>query len=556
MIRTQLEDFLSMTQIRRVDLLVLVGCAVISGVLNVALIALVTEALRDASPAGLVGKLWQFLTGAAVYLVVLGFLQSRVVIMTEMAASAIKSRFAQALFESSLIHSEVVPFHLKQAVFGRDAAIVTSAVPGVVTVIASLASVVFGLGYLFVLSFKAAFVVCAVILLAVYLYQSSLNRLMARLRAAFGLNDQFFRFGEDLMHGAKELKLDRRWATQFINHDLMTSLDKASHAMASVRVKQQYIGLVSAVAFFLLIAITVFLSRLYGDFDGTLATSFLLTLMFLNLPIQNAVGRMPMLGEAVVALQRIKEVMSRLKREAMKPLAGSEQPVLAAWKNIHLRGVDFEYPSEDGTRRFGLQDIDITVERGDLVFITGGNGSGKTTLAKIILGLYKPTRGGIWLDDTSVASEVQSYRHQFNAVFSDAHLFGRNVDSFSPEFRIRFDALVRELDLETGVRPDGQLELQAMSQGQRKRMALIVALAEDKPIQFFDEWTADQDPEFRRYFYDTFLPRLHAEGKTVFVISHDDRYFHCADLLIKMDEGRATDVSRRHGGTVLAAGAR
>ena len=116
-----------------------------------------------------------------------------------------------------------------------------------------------------------------------------------------------------------------------------------------------------------------------------------------------------------------------------------------------------------------------------------------------------------------------------------------------PAARERFDSLASELDIVPPLSPDGRLDTRALSQGQRKRVALCFALSEFKPIHFFDEWTADQDPEFRVYFYEKFLPRLRASGKTIFVVSHDDRYFHTADLLVKLDAGHVQSVRRREG---------
>jgi putative ATP-binding cassette transporter len=76
-----------------------------------------------------------------------------------------------------------------------------------------------------------------------------------------------------------------------------------------------------------------------------------------------------------------------------------------------------------------------------------------------------------------------------------------------------------------------------LSQGQRKRLALLLAYLEDRPIYVFDEWASDQDPIFKEVFYHQILPELKARGKTTIVISHDDRYYHVADRLIKLERG-------------------
>jgi len=85
---------------------------------------------------------------------------------------------------------------------------------------------------------------------------------------------------------------------------------------------------------------------------------------------------------------------------------------------------------------------------------------------------------------------------------------------------------------------DGALSTTALSQGQRKRLALLTAWLEERPIYVFDEWAADQDPTFKRVFYEELLPELRRAGRTVLVISHDDRYFHLADRLLRLESGQ------------------
>ena len=81
-----------------------------------------------------------------------------------------------------------------------------------------------------------------------------------------------------------------------------------------------------------------------------------------------------------------------------------------------------------------------------------------------------------------------------------------------------------------------------LSTGQRKRLALVVSLLDHKPLLVFDELAADQDPEFRQFLYEELLPRLRSQGTTVIAATHDDRYFHVADKVIKMEYGKATYV--------------
>ena len=88
---------------------------------------------------------------------------------------------------------------------------------------------------------------------------------------------------------------------------------------------------------------------------------------------------------------------------------------------------------------------------------------------------------------------------------------------------------------------NGRFSTLALSDGQRRRLALLCALVEDRDLYLFDEWAADQDPEFKAIFYRRVLPDLRAAGKAVIAITHDDRYFDVADRLVFMENGRVRE---------------
>jgi putative ATP-binding cassette transporter len=184
--------------------------------------------------------------------------------------------------------------------------------------------------------------------------------------------------------------------------------------------------------------------------------------------------------------------------------------------------------------------LDFAARSGDLVFVIGGNGSGKTTFAKLLSGLYIPESGEIRIDGQTIdLAAIEGYRQRFSIVFTDFFLFDSLLGLSSPDLGERAQGYLSQLQLDRKVKIEGgELSTVELSQGQRKRLALLTAYLEDRPIYLFDEWAADQDPYFKEIFYRQLLPELKARGKTVFVISHDDRYYGVADRLVKLNYGQ------------------
>jgi putative ATP-binding cassette transporter len=205
-----------------------------------------------------------------------------------------------------------------------------------------------------------------------------------------------------------------------------------------------------------------------------------------------------------------------------------------------LINVTHTYHIDQEETSFVLGPINLKLHPQELVFIVGGNGSGKSSLAKLITGLYIPDTGEINLHDKLITDQNREwYRQHFSVVFSDFYLFEELLGLEDTNLDILAEKYLRQLQLDHKVTvKDGQFSTTALSQGQRKRLALLTAYLEDRPIYLFDEWAADQDPLFKDIFYNEILPKLRQQGKTILVISHDDRYFHLADRMIKLDYGK------------------
>jgi putative ATP-binding cassette transporter len=285
------------------------------------------------------------------------------------------------------------------------------------------------------------------------------------------------------------------------------------------------------------IGLVFWMANSLGWADTNVAATYSLTLLFLRTPLLSAVGALPTLLSAQVAFKKLNTFsLAPYRAEFPKPETHPH------WQTLELRDVEFHY--QDNT--FAVGPINLTLNRGELVFLIGGNGSGKSTLAMLLTGLYQPVSGQILLDGQPLAvDKPEDYRKLFSAVFTDVWLFDQLL---GPEGHQANQALIdkwleqlkmgHKLKLENGKILDLKL-----SKGQKKRVALLLALAEERDIILLDEWAADQDPHFRREFYQVLLPLMQEMGKTVFAISHDDHYFIHADRLLEMRNGKLSELT-------------
>ncbi|MGE5514805.1 MAG: cyclic peptide export ABC transporter [Bacteroidota bacterium] len=257
-------------------------------------------------------------------------------------------------------------------------------------------------------------------------------------------------------------------------------------------------------------------------------------------PVTAITAAVPLYTKADLGLGHVARLEQRLnlKRGPAPVLAQSR---FAGFGSIACRDLGFSYRDEADEVTFTSGPLTLTLTRGETVFVVGGNGSGKSTAMKLLCGLYAPDSGTIEVDGTAIAeADRQDYRELFSAVFADFHLFDRLYGLGDIE-QERVDALIARMELSDKVRfVDGRFSTTSLSTGQRKRLAMIVALLEDRDIYLFDEWAADQDAHFREVFYTELLPELKRRGKTVLAVTHDDRYWGCCDRRLSMDLGRLT----------------
>ncbi|MGR3321686.1 MAG: cyclic peptide export ABC transporter [Pseudooceanicola sp.] len=395
--------------------------------------------------------------------------------------------------------------------------------------------VVFCLGYLAWLSlpvFVIALVVIAVGVRIVLVQERIAKGYLTEARAQEAV---LFGGVSDMLDGFKETKLARGVAS-----DLIGSLEETGKKSRYNFVRAEFLiyatSIVSKAMLFAMLGLIAFVpSGMIGS-SSTVAFQILALLLYLVPPLEQLVDLVGPYMRAQVAKQNLDRMVENLSPETI-----GHDGAAAFDAPLHLQAVEYDYTDPELGTTFVMGPVDLTVTPGEIVFLVGGNGSGKTTLMKVLAGLYPPDRGEMRLGDRVIGPEtVGSWRDLVASVFHDFHLFdqafGLDPDVARPLIQEELERV--GLDDKVTLNPDGSFSTTRLSTGQRKRLALVLARAQKRPLLLLDEFGAEQDPEFRAFFYTDYLEALRAEGITVIAVTHDDRYFGTCDRLIKLDLGR------------------
>lgn len=513
--------------------------SVVGGICSVLLISQINAALTAGSPSELKAAMWCF--AALAVAAMSSQMVSSVLFenLNQRAHADVRRFISDRVIAADYRRLEEVGGARVQSALSEHSAQVSEFFVSFPMILVNAVIVMGCLVYMVWLSWQAFLVAIFVIGLGSLGYHMAHLRAIRYLDLASKEQDNLFDHFRSLVDGAKELKLNAVKRHRFSN-------DVLGEAIDTVR-RERTIGMSiflvsSAWGNFLIYAfIGLVLFVLVGDGPNRIGimTGFALIFVYMVAPLENLLLALPRANLARVSGERIDEVMQQL--ECVEgDFAGNDIRL----ESVVLSGVCHRYYHEGVNDLFNLGPVDLTFLPGQVTYLVGGNGSGKTSLAKLLVGLYRPEHGEIFLNGTCVDDDGRDrYRQIFSAIFSDFHLFAQMLDVESDELDERGNALLERLQLQHKVQVSGSaFTTRALSQGQRKRLALVVAYLEDRPFLVFDEWAADQDPLFKEVFYKELLPELKAKGKIVLVISHDDRYFHLADRLIKMESGQIISV--------------
>ncbi len=522
----------------RLRIVIIAVAGIISGVASTSMIALITQILteRGSRTTLLIGL---FITLCLVLPVFRFVSQMLLIDLTQKSLLAFRLRLARNILAAPMRHLEKVGPHRLLATLTNDIGVIVDAMTAIPLLVMHVAVVLSCLIYLGWLSWVVLLEIAGFIVLGVVTYQIPVIRALRYFLRARERYDDLAKDVRSLTEGTKELKMHRRRRQAFLGHmeQSATALLRESRAGFVVFTAASSWG---QALFFVVLGLLVLLLPRLQPMDSRTLIGFTVILFQMMVPLEVVMNSLPNLGRALASAQKVEEMGFTLESEIKEQEAAAGLEPSTRWGRLELVGVTHLYRRENEEESFVLGPIDLSFEPGELVFLVGGNGSGKTTLAKLLLGLYAPESGEIRFAGRTIDdSNREEYREHFAAVFSDFFVFesllGLDASSLDEEAR----KYLTKLHLQQKVQvKDGELSTIELSQGQRKRLALLTAYLENRPLYLFDEWAADQDPIFKEIFYLELLPELKARGKTVFVISHDDHYFHVADRVLKLDYGK------------------
>jgi putative pyoverdin transport system ATP-binding/permease protein len=519
-------------------LLVLTLVSGIANAMNLAVINAAVDALRGGGPS------WQhfvwFGLSIALFVYSLRYILYESTRLTEAAICSVRLRLADKIRRSDLLALETIGEGDIHARISRDTAAISQAARPLFAAAQGVVMILFTIAYIGAVS-PVAMMLCLILIAAgAVKYFEDRAAYDRGLQESSRREDVLSESLNGLLRGFKEVRINQRKSA-----DVFAEFESTTVGVRDVRtrvlvlfsnnilfIEMFFVLLLGAVAFVLPVLATAFSSS---------ATKIVAAILFFFGPLSTVVSMVPVLAQVNVTVANLQGLEASLD-EALAQSAGNDaapEVDLSSFHAIRFDGVGFTYRDPDGNATFQVGPIDGEVRRGEVLFLVGGNGSGKTSFLKLFTALYRPAEGIIRVDDLEIGpANIQSYRNLFSAIFSDFYLFEKlhGLSDAPPE---RINALLDVMGLSGKTAYlDGRFTTTHLSTGQRKRLALVVACLEDKPVYVFDEVAADQDAHFRGYFYETLLPELKRNGKTIVVVTHDDRYFHIADRVLGMDYGK------------------
>jgi putative pyoverdin transport system ATP-binding/permease protein len=449
-----------------------------------------------------------------------------------------KIRIMHDVFRSNLLKVDKLGRDYILEVLNRDTELVSQQVNSVLSLFQSMLTVCFLMLYLATISLTACLILSVAIAIVSFVGVIELNKLIAGVRVVSVKEAQVNGMYGAFLSGYKEVKMNSQRALGLTRDLIAEAKIVRTEKTKLVQDVVQFFTYLQMLMY-LVVGLIIFVVPIFSPEFSSDVLMVTTTALFLASSVSAAIVVVPNMTMANSAARNLRELSEKLSYENTERTA----PGLTEFseiKTLALEEITYVHSSDGVARPFALGPINYEFEIGKVYFIRGNNGSGKTTLMRVLLGLYQAKSGRLLVNGEPIAEpSIAAYRDLFAVVFSDFYLF-KKLYGVSATDEAELNELLTLFQMENKVAiDDGIFSDLNFSTGQRKRLALLVALLEKKQFIVLDEWAADQDPEFRQEFYERIIPKLRELGKTVIAITHDDQYYELADHVIYMENGQS-----------------
>lgn len=422
---------------------------------------------------------------------------------------------------------------------------VLSRVPEIfVTLINSAITLLCSLAYLFWVSPMGGLTVLVLMIALLVLYLVRNTRIQRDMNLVRDLQDSYYSYLRELLGAFKQVRISPIRSNTLFSKFILANRNKSKTLSISASRKYVVNELIGVYSWYIVLGIIIFLLPVAFKADQSQVAAFITTVLFMMSPVAQLIMMFPLYTAFKIAVERIDNIDKQLETGAL-PVPAEHKPA-ASFQSLRFENVVYRYSADNGST-FSLEVADFNLTKEEILFIIGGNGSGKTTFINVLTGLCKPLSGNIYIDENLVSwEEFSSFCNSMAVVYTNQHLFRENYDEFDlSEHNSKLNYFENMVNLEGVLKIDQQNKRidTKVSKGQQKRLSLMLALLENKPIIVLDEWAAEQDPPNRKLFYTRWLQEMKAMGKTVIAVTHDDDFYHVADRVMKFNFGHISQIT-------------
>ncbi|MDP3877983.1 MAG: cyclic peptide export ABC transporter [Methylobacter sp.] len=512
--------------------------ALVSGLANGYLLTIINNAAEavNKSEELQIHNFFLFLTDLILLVYTKQYSLKQATIAAEDAINRIRLRVTDKLRHTELPYIETAGHAEIYTRITQDTSLISESAIILINACQQMIVVVICLLYIAWLSLPGFILTVSILSVSVLMYLYNSKYIGFRLHEAASKESDFFNGIKSILVGFKEIKINRKKNDALFEH--IETISKEAKEIKVATGLHFVIELMFAqTSFYILCAGIIFILPALSMTGVDQVVGITIAVLFLFGPLSIVVSAFPMFARANVAVENIYRLEHEIDGFSKKqPLETTQAPV---FESLEFEQVSFHYPQQSEGSAFGVGPLDFKLNQGEILFIVGGNGSGKSTLLKLLTGLYYPLAGTIYINGQPLeADNYSNFRELYSTIFTDFHLFDHlyGIDQADQE---QVNALLKTMGLQKKTTfKNNKFSNTDLSTGQKKRLAYIASVLEDKQVYIFDEWAADQDPEFRQYFYEVLLKDLKDKGKTVIAVSHDDRYFSAADKVITLEYGQ------------------